>query len=223
MGRIVGRTNLANAQSTVPVPVQGRGHLPGEEGRARARAARILLNARAQAREIIAAGQELGMAESKRAWELGYQAGSAQARSELAPLLHTLSQIVTSATQDLEQNMRSLDGTVLSLVMEVARMVLHREASISRETVLYIVRDALSELSADSSVAIRVNPLDVQILEEQRLDLGLPANIDVMIVADPAVSQGGCLIESGAGRVDATIEKQLARIRRHFDDHLSAC
>lgn len=223
MTRIVGRFNQPNAHSIVPVPVQGSGHMPGELGRARARAAQILLNSRSQAREIIAAGQEMGLAESKRAWELGYQAGSAQAQSELAPLLQTLADIVTSAALDREQNVRNLDETVLTLVMEVAREVLRHEATVSRETVLYVVRGALNELSAGPSVAIRVNPLDLPVLEEQRLDLGVPSSIDVMLVADPAVSQGGCLIESGTGRVDATIEKQLTRIRSYFDDHLSAC
>ncbi len=223
MARIVGRTNQVLVHSTVPAAVQGNGHLPGEEGRARTRAAKILLNARGQAREIIASGQAMGMAESNRAWELGYQAGSAQAQADRAPLLQSLSQMVAAAAQDREKSMRNADETALTLVMEVARAVLRREASVSPDTVLYVVRGALSELSTDSSVAIRVNPLDVQVLEDQRLNLGLPASVEVFVVADPAVSQGGCMIESGAGRVDATIEKQLARIRSYFDDHLSAC
>jgi flagellar assembly protein FliH len=182
-----------------------------------------VLNARSQAREIIASGQESGLAESQRAWELGYQAGSEQAQSEQSQLLQTLSQIVRAAAQDREKNMHSLDETVLTLVMEVAHAVLRREVRTSREAILHVVRGALSELSTDTSVAIRINPLDLQTLEQQRLDLGLPASIDVSFVADPAISPGGCLIESGAGRVDATIEKQLERIRTYFDDHLNAC
>jgi len=223
MARIVERSNQPNPHSLVPAAIQGSGHTPEGEALARARAAQIVLNARAQAREIIASGQEVGRAESQRAWELGYQAGTAQAQSEHAQLLQTLSQIVSTAAQEHAQSVRNLDDTLLTLVMEVASAVLHREARTAPETILSVVRGALSELSADSSVSIRINPLDLEILEKQRLDLGLPASIAVSFIGDTAISPGGCQIESGAGRVDATLEKQLARIRTYFDDHISSC
>ena len=227
MARIVERVNQPNPHSVVPAAMQGSGHASGGEGRARARAAQIVLNARSQAREIIASGQEVSLTESQRAWDLsyqlGYQAGTAQAQSEHAQLLQRLSQVVSTAAQEHAQSVRNLDETLLTLVMEVANAVLHREARTAPETILSVVRGALSELSANSSVSIRINPLDLEMLEKQRLDLGLPASIEVSFIGDAAISLGGCQIESGAGRVDATLEKQLARIRTFFDDHISSC
>jgi flagellar assembly protein FliH len=182
----------------------------------------VLVNAREQARNIVSEAREIGFSEQKEAWDQGFQAGLKQAQQEQASLTQSLARLVAGAVAAREQTMHNLDQTVVTLVLEVARAVLQREPTTAPDTILNVVRHAMRDLCVATTVAIRVNPDDVACLDQQRLELGLPAHTSVLIVGDPSVTRGGCLIESGAGRVDGTIEKQLARIGSTFDDHLAA-
>jgi flagellar assembly protein FliH len=222
MTHIVSRQNQSFARSAVPRSWEGSGHDAGLMGSARARAAQVLLAARGQAREILATARADGAADRRQGWEAGYQAGQTQAQQDHGGLIDALAALANGAAVDYQQSMRNLDKTVVALVLDVAGAVLRREASVSPDTILHVVRGALSELSAGASVAIRVNPADLAMLDEQRLDLGVAASVEIMLVGDPTVTRGGCLLESGAGRVDGTIEKQLGRIGSYFDDHLDA-
>jgi flagellar assembly protein FliH len=222
MTRIISSTMQPAGRSGVPKAVQGSGHGGGDLGRSRARSAQTLLNARTQAREIIASAQAVGRTESQRAWELGYQAGLAQAQAEQAPLTEALSGVLAGAVQDYQRTVRAMDESVLELVLEICRAVLPREAAAQPEALLPVVRAALRDLSLESMVSLRVHPSHAEVLNDQRLHLGLPASVELRIVGDPAMAPGGCLIESGAGRVDATIDTQLARIRQTLREALHA-
>src|SRR5579875_3504156 len=94
---------------------------------ARARAARLLLDARREARAIILAAQdtvqELAAAELQQARQRGYAEGQAQAREELAAVAAPLSRLAAGAALDHAESMRRLDGEVLALALAIAGAV----------------------------------------------------------------------------------------------------
>ncbi len=189
---------------------------------ARAHAARLLLDARGQARELLAAAAARAEEERREAVEHGYAEGVLRARAEQAAGLERLAELARGAASAHVESMRNLDRTVVLLVLELVRTVVKHEASVAPQTILQVVRAAMDELSLETAVAVRVHPDDVALLEAGLAGIGVPAGVAIAVQADPALSRGGCVLESGAGRVDATMETQLQRIESLFHEQLHA-
>ncbi len=225
MARIIARADGAAPGGTVSDWRSSAARL--EQGLpTRSQAATILLNARAQARAIIAEAQQMARdvaaAEQRQAWEQGYADGMAQAQQQLAAVMGRLSALIANAAIDHERGLRNLDEEALALALALGRAVIRNEVSIDPDAVLGIARAALAEMSAAAVVSLRVHPDDAEVLRSSLPALGLPATTEVVVVADPTISPGGCLVESGAARVDATIEAQVERLGELLREYLDA-
>lgn len=223
MGRIITRPD---AGSAAPLTRDWRTCATRLDGTApgRSQAATILLNARSQARAIFADAQAtahaVAAAERQQAWDSGYADGAAQARRQGAVAVQQLGALVANAALAHEESARNMDEEALALVIAITREVVRREIATAPETILLIARAALNELSLTTSVLLRVHPDDQEVLQAQVPALGLAPSIHVSVVADETIAPGGCLVESGAGRIDGTLEGRLARIEAQLREGL---
>jgi flagellar assembly protein FliH len=73
-----------------------------------------------------------------------------------------------------------------------------------------VIREALGLLLVDSkSAVVRMNPLDLEVLEEPlRAEF---SSLSLTLLADARVDRGGCLVESAGTVVDASVEKRWLR------------
>jgi flagellar assembly protein FliH len=90
-----------------------------------------------------------------------------------------------------------------------------------RDLVHAQVCDAIARVRESRDVLIRVHPDDLPSIEGVRAAL-LPlfeGPVTMKIEGDPAVSRGGCLLETPTRIIDATIDAHLARygeaLKRH--------
>ena len=128
--------------------------------------------------------------------------GSDAAR-EFARLFATVQAQLAEAEQVMAQ------GT-LELACELARQVLRRELSVDPNAVQPVIREALGLLLADTkSAVVRLNPLDLEVLEEViRTEF---SSLSLTLLADASLTRGGCLIESAGTVGDGTLEKRWLR------------
>jgi flagellar biosynthesis/type III secretory pathway protein FliH len=216
MSRIIGRADTGGSNPALPRDWRVVNTGQNEEGQARARAAQLLLSARLQARGIIAGAEKdaKGIAHTARvaAWDLGFQEGMQRALQEQAPAVARLAMLIANTVAAHQDTVRHLDETVVSLVLALTRLLVRHEVNAAPDTILQVARAALEELTVEHAVTLRVHPDDAALLQAQLPALGLPIAVQVSVLPDPAVTAGGCLIESGTGRVNASIEKQLERL-----------
>jgi len=147
--------------------------------------------------EGLKSGLDRGLAEGRRAAE----AELAAARDALAAGARAL----------VEERKRFLDGSrdaVLSLVLAVARKVIHDEVRLSAEAAARVVEAALASLRDATAVRIRVHPGDKSRIEQARPAAPASGHPLPELVADPAIGPGGCIVETDCGSVDATVESQ---------------
>ncbi len=224
MTRVLGRTTPGAAQA---LPRAWRGSSTGrdEAGEARAEAARILFDARVRARALTAEARAAADAaiagESRQARERGYADGLELARRELSHIVERLDGLVGAARVAHAENAQQLDQMALTLAIALARMVVRRELSSVPDTLLDVARAALAEMAVEAEVSLRVHPEDVPLLRDRLPELGLGSLLAVAVVGDPGLAEGSCVIRSGPGEVDASVDTQMARAERLLRDQIS--
>jgi len=124
-----------------------------------------------------------------------------------------LEDVVASTGYAVERWYQEAEQRLAALAMEIARRALCKELETSQESVMTIVKEALEEVTHGSKVRIRVNPFGAGIIEARREEVlaSLSHIRNLEVVADASI-EGGCVIESDGGVVDARIDTFLARI-----------
>ena len=66
----------------------------------------------------------------------------------------------------------------------------------------------------ENKISLRVNPVQADVVKQQVPEILNLAGLDakVSVLADEEVTEGGCLVTTANGIVDATIETQLSII-----------
>ena len=104
--------------------------------------------------------------------------------------------------------------------MKIAEKVVKTTCAKQRDIAVRNAEYALGLLKEKSPVVIKVNLADMDIAREYRsMLLNMFDKVESIKVAeDPAVEQGGCIIESNSGGVDARIQTQLSSIRSNLHE-----
>ncbi len=142
-----------------------------------------------------------GYAAGERA---GAEAGSTRAEAMLRRLAQTIEELGSLRTTMVRQTERQM----VQLAVAVAKRIVGREIALDADLVIAMVRVALDRLGEGTPAVIRLNPEDLAATSGQAKWGGS----HVTVVADPAVSRGGCLVESEFGLIDASVDAQFDQI-----------
>lgn len=163
------------------------------------RAGEIIAVAKQKASEIIAAAD----AESAGIRDESYQKGREKAERELLSEILAAKEIRAEALQNIEEE-------VLKLAVKLSEKIIGRELKTDESVRTEIVYNALRQVRQQEMLTVRVNAADLPLLEQSREKAeSFGRNRYVDFVADQAVKEGGCIIESASGTVDARLETQL--------------
>jgi len=190
---------------------------------AEARAQSIIDTAQRRADELARGAAERGHAEGfeqgkAKGFEQGAAQGHAQALAEskqrLAEVGDAFANLAAQWDAGAEQLHREAQHAVLEFALRLAEKVVHRVIEADRSVVVDQVAHALSHVLSPTDASVQVHPDDVALLSEAlpQLMKELPGLAHVNIEAASDMAPGGCRVTFGEGHVDATIEKQLARI-----------
>ena len=159
----------------------------------------------------------------KMAYEKGFSAGEEagieMGRKKMDLLLQRFSGILQELTTLRENILLSVDENIIELALAVARKVLQREVGTDREVVVGVVKAALKAAILSERITIKLNPLDIDVAVENKADLmeHVDGSPKVKLEEDKGVEQGGCIIETAYGSIDARLEEQLAEIEKALE------
>jgi flagellar assembly protein FliH len=120
-------------------------------------------------------------------------------------------------TQEFQRN---LDHHGVVLAMRIAEKIIGRAVA-DAKTVQHMIAQTLLQVPMKRGLKIRLSPTDAAALLELREKHGASCSAvpeDAEIIPDPAITKGGCIIDSMLGRVDARIETQLELLDRALND-----
>lgn len=141
----------------------------------------------------------------------GFAVGLAKAKEYTAKEQAQFLTMISTFEQALEVADQNLEEEVLSLALEMAKLMLKAKINVDPEVILPVVRDAIHYLpSVKKPAIILVHPDDARILRAQ---LGEElAEQDWQIQEDDNVERGGCLVETGENKIDATNATRWKRV-----------
>lgn len=160
-----------------------------------------------------AEGLEAGRIDGRRS---GEQVAREEARRGFETAMAGLEAALLARATAQEEAGRALAEQVVELALAVAGAVLDRELAVAADPGAEAIRRALGSLSDRADAVARLHPDDLAALQADPAELA-PDRV-LQLVADPTVGPGGCIVDAGPTRVDATVEGALDRVRALLEE-----
>ena len=162
-------------------------------------------------RNLISRAREEADAIREAAAKEGYQAGLSQSKDDLNAFRESLKEFLNAKQEVFDK----IAPEILSISVDIAKKIIKKELTQAPEILLQSVQEILKGLSKEETkITLHANPSQVSMLKgevpEMAAQLGLEAKI--MVIPDETVMEGGCVVTTTNGVVDATIDTQLAII-----------
>ncbi len=199
----------------------------GEEilNKAKIEADYIIKEALLEAKDIISKAsvevQELRDKVLQEAGEEGYNAGIAQAQEEYEGLLREAREIKEQAGMEYRQVLDSLESDAVNTIIDIARKVISKELQ-CKENILLLVKEAFEKCSKDHKAMLKLSEQDFDYVDENKEQLAnmLQRSEEIEIKKDLSLKEGGCVIETPFGSIDAGADTKFEKIVDDFEELL---
>lgn len=167
----------------------------------------------------LVAGKKEGLAQGKAE---GMNAGKTQAfeaeKKQLADALATLNAIAAAFDVQRHEMVEQAEAETLPLALAIARKVTKRLGDLDPRVVEANVREAVRLTTSKHNVQIAVHPSQKSLIAAlgQKLQQQWPQLQYLAIVEDETITPGGCRVVTAGGEIDAEIETQLDRLAREL-------
>ncbi len=181
----------------------------------RTQAANLLATAQREAVEIRQRAAQDGRADALRAAEaqLDERIGK-----QMISLLPALTEAVQGIVQARQAWLAHSEVAMVKTATAIAARITRREIERHPEISLTLIREALEMAVGSTQIQLRLNPADHAALggQVQTLVSQLARAGGAEIIADPAITAGGCRVDTRFGSIDQQFEAQLSRIEQEL-------
>jgi flagellar assembly protein FliH len=161
----------------------------------------------------------------KEARETAFREGETAGRNQASAEVRTVIGKLVLSIQDLAGLRPKLrdqaESDVVRLALAIAKRVVHRELNTDPDSILGLVKVALSKLRAQEAVRVRVDPAHQSIVRELLSRSGASA-AHVEVTGDANVGLGGVVFETSRGEFDFSVDVQLNEIEKGLTDRLAS-
>ena len=162
-------------------------------------------------RNLISRAREEANTIKEAAAKEGYEQGLQSAKEDIEKVREAISAFFGAKQAIYEE----IAPDILDIGLEIAKKIIKKEMTEDPHILLENIKDIMKGLSKEETkITLKVNPSQVPMLKqdvpEASANLGLEAKI--IIIPDETIMEGGCILTTTNGVIDATIESQLAII-----------
>jgi flagellar assembly protein FliH len=194
--------------------------------KSKAEADMVIKEALLEAKEIIknasADAEELKTQVYNASREEGYNEGIAQATQEYEKLLEEAREIKNQAGVEYKQVLDSLEEDAVNTILDIAKKVISKELE-CKQNILLLVREAFEKCSKDRKAVLKLSKSDFEYVNKNKdqLHAMLERSEETEIKKDLSLKEGGCVIETPYGSIDAGATTKLEKIENDFRDILN--
>ena len=181
-------------------------------------AERIIAEARETAKQIEADTRAAFDAEKREAEEegraSGREAGFLDGKAEVERLIQRTQTVLQRAQDKRTEILEETEQEIINLVLLIARKVIKVISENQRNVIISNVVQALRKVKGRGNIIIRVNIADLKLSTEHIKDfINMVEGVkSIQVLEDSTVDEGGCIIETDFGEIDARIASQLAEL-----------
>ncbi|OHD64095.1 MAG: hypothetical protein A2096_03045 [Spirochaetes bacterium GWF1_41_5] len=178
----------------------------------------IIKDARSRAEEIIkeaeARKNDIQQAAHKEGFDKGFEEAYEKGHEELDRIKGRLEKILGETINKRNEIIESSEKQLINISIAVAKKVVKAITESDQAVILRNVTEALRKVKGRAQVTIRVNINDLELTTRHKDDFyRMLDNIEnVNVLEDPNIEQGGCIIETDFGDIDARIATQMNEI-----------
>jgi flagellar assembly protein FliH len=179
---------------------------------------KIIAEAREKAKQIEADSRTAFEAERKEAEDQGRSAGRetgfGEGKAEVERLIQRAQTVLERAQDKRAEILEETEQEIINLVLLIARKVIKVISENQRNVIISNVVQALRKVKGRGNIIIRVNMTDLKLSTEHIKDFIklVEGAKSIQVVEDSSVDEGGCIIETDFGEIDARIASQLAEL-----------
>ena len=110
-----------------------------------------------------------------------------------------------------------VSACILEISVEIAKKIIKKETQENSDVTLSIIKEAVEEINkTENKIILKVMPKDVEIIRDKVPEIFSDGTIEaqITVVPDNNIKEGGVIIETSNGIIDATIETQLGIIEK---------
>ncbi|MDR2392627.1 MAG: flagellar assembly protein FliH [Treponema sp.] len=210
---------IKEAQETAALEVQrGTEQAQALQKDAKTSAERMLAEGRRRSQDMETASQSAIENRRKEAEKeglrLGQEAGFKDGKAEVDRLIQRIQTVLERVQDKRSAILIETEQQIVDLVLLISRKVVKIISEQTQEVVIANVKEALRKVKGRGDVIIRVNTADLQLTTEHVNDFiqTLEGGQHIQVLEDSSVDQGGCIIETDFGDIDARIASQLAEL-----------
>jgi flagellar assembly protein FliH len=162
---------------------------------------------RIEDKQLISKAYEEANAIREKAYEEGFQEGLDHAGESIS----TLQQQLDALLKGKEEALLSVSKDIAELAIEVATRIIKTEVSCDDTLVMALVKDTIQKAGVNAkSIIIKLHHTDTKTVKSLlKADPLQGIKTEVIVIDDPAVDKGSCIIETNSGLIDASFSTQL--------------
>ncbi len=163
-------------------------------------------------RNLISRAREEADSIREAAGKEGYQEGLRQAEEDIFQIKEALKEFLGAPQEVFEY----IAPEILEISVDIAQKIIKKELTQNPEIVLEKITEILKTLPKEEpKVTIRVNPMQVSLAKQAIPEMLEAAGLEtkIVILQDETLTEGGCVVTTNNGVIDATIESQIAIVK----------
>jgi len=145
----------------------------------------------------------------------GEKRGLEEGKKKLDMTINGLEKLLDEIQSHKEKKYQGAEKELLDLVLLISKKIIQQEITLNKNIVLNIVKAAITSAAGNEEIKIRINSEDYDNVVKYKEEFikyvdGLK---NISFEADNSILQGGCLIETIYGDIDARLDKQLEAMK----------
>ena len=176
----------------------------------------IISQAEEEATDIIARAHLEAEEIKSSAYQEGFETALKELETAQSDLKQRGMELEADAVRQVEDFWRIIEPDLLRLSVDIAGKILRREIPENQDFVINTIKAGLVQLREKRELKIRLNPSDYEFAREHKEEIvtSFDGMQSLELIEDRRVDEGGCIIESENGHLDARIGSQLAQTEK---------
>ena len=164
-------------------------------------------------RNLISRAQKDAIAIKEQAKQDGYKEGIEKAQADIDELKNKFKEFFNYKDEVYEK----VSECILDISVEIAKKIIIKEVQEDSEYLIKTIKNMVEDINkTENKITLRVMPKDVEIVKDRIPEIFSDSSFEakILVTADNTIKEGGVIIETSNGIINATIESQLAIIEK---------